>query len=118
MRHLSSGRKLNRNSSSRIALNRAQATALFRHGRIKTTVTKAKSLQPFVEKLITTARGGDLHSRRLVGREIQDQVILRKLMDEIAPKYAGRPGGYTRILKLAMVRRGDSVQEALIELVD
>jgi large subunit ribosomal protein L17 len=118
MRHLSSGRKLNRNSSSRIALNRAQATALFRHGRIKTTVTKAKSLQPYVEKLITTARGADLHSRRLVGREIQDQEILRKVMDEIAPKYAGRPGGYTRILKLAMVRRGDSVQEALIELVD
>ncbi len=118
MRHLSSGRKLNRNSSSRIALNRSQATALFRHGRIKTTVTKAKSLQPYVEKLITTARGADLHSRRLVGREIQDQEILRKVMDEIAPKYASRPGGYTRILKLAMVRRGDSVQEALIELVD
>jgi large subunit ribosomal protein L17 len=118
MRHLSSGRKLNRNSSSRIALNRAQATALFRHGHIKTTVTKAKSLQPYVEKLITTARGADLHSRRLVGREIQDQEILRKVMDEIAPKYATRPGGYTRILKLAMVRRGDSVQEALIELVD
>lgn len=118
MRHMVSGRKLNRHSSSRIALNRAQATALFRHGRIKTTVTKAKNLQPYVEKLITTARGGDLHARRLVGREIQDQVILRKLMDDIAPKYAGRPGGYTRVLKLAEVRRGDSVQEALIELVD
>ncbi len=117
MRHMVSGRKLNRNSSSRIALNRAQATALFRHGRIKTTVTKAKNLQPYVEKLITTARGGDLHSRRLVGREIHDQVILRKIMDEIAPKYASRAGGYTRVLKLAEVRRGDSVQEALIELV-
>jgi large subunit ribosomal protein L17 len=75
-------------------------------------------LQPYVEKLITTARGADLHSRRLVGREIKDQEILRKIMDEIGPKYAGRPGGYTRILKLATTRRGDSVQEALIELVD
>ena len=118
MRHLvGGGRKLNRNSSNRIALNRSQATALFKHGRIKTTVSKAKNLQPYVEKLITTARGGDLHSRRMVGREIHDQVILRKLMDDIGPKYVGRAGGYTRILKLAMVRRGDSVQEALIELV-
>ena len=117
MRHLSSGRKLNRNSSSRIALNRAQATSLFRHGRIKTTVTKAKNLQPYVEKLITTARGGDLHARRLVGREIHDQEILRKLMDDIAPSFAARPGGYTRIYKLG-TRRGDSVQEALIELVN
>jgi large subunit ribosomal protein L17 len=118
MRHKVSGRKLNRHSSSRIALNRSQATALFRHGRIKTTVTKAKNLQPYVEKLITTARGADLHARRLVGREIQDQDILRKVMNEIAPKFADRAGGYTRIMKLAKVRRGDSVQEALIELVD
>jgi large subunit ribosomal protein L17 len=81
-------------------------------------VTKAKNLQPYVEKLITTARGADLHARRLVGREIQDQDILRKVMNEIAPKFADRAGGYTRIMKLAKVRRGDSVQEALIELVD
>lgn len=117
MRHLSSGRKLNRNSSHRIALARAQATALFRHGRIKTTLTKAKNLQPYAEKLITTARGGDLHSRRMVGREIQDQDILRKLFDEIGPEFADRNGGYTRIYKLS-VRRGDGVQEALIELVN
>ena len=117
MRHLSSGRKLNRSSSHRIALNRAQATALFRHGRIKTTVAKAKNLQPYVEKLITTARGGDLHARRLVAREIHDKDILIKLMDEIAPHYEGRNGGYTRIYKLGQ-RRGDATQEALIELVD
>lgn len=116
MRHLSSGRKLNRNSSHRIALARAQATALFRHGRIKTTVAKAKNLQPYVEKLITTSRGGDLHARRMIGREIQDNVIARKLIDEIGPAFVGRPGGYTRILKLGS-RRGDGVQEALIELV-
>ncbi|HRP48239.1 MAG TPA: 50S ribosomal protein L17 [Trueperaceae bacterium] len=111
------GRKLNRSSSHRSALARSQATALLRHGRIKTTLTKAKSLQPFVEKLITTARGGDLHSRRLVAREIQDLAVQRKLMDEIAPRYAARPGGYTRIYRLT-TRRGDGVQEALIELVN
>ena len=116
MRHLSAGRKLNMNSSHRIALARSQATALFRHGRIKTTLTKAKNLQPFVEKLITTARGGDLHARRLVARDVQDNDILRKLMDEIAPRYADRPGGYTRIYRLG-TRRGDATQEAYIELV-
>jgi large subunit ribosomal protein L17 len=116
MRHLSSGRKLNMNSSHRIALARAQATALFRHGRIKTTLTKAKNLQPFVEKLITTARGGDLHARRLISRDIHDVDIQRKLMGEIAPRYASRPGGYTRIYKLG-TRRGDATQEAFIELI-
>lgn len=117
MRHLSRGRKLNRSSSHRIALARSQATALFRHGRIKTTLTKAKNLQPFVERLITTARGGDLHARRLVARDVHDKEILRTLMDEIAPRYAERNGGYTRIYRLTN-RRGDDVQEALIELVD
>lgn len=116
MRHLSSGRKLNRNSSHRIALARSQATALFRHGRIKTTLTKAKNLQPYVEKLITTARGGDLHARRLVAKEIHDNDVLRKVMDEIAPAYQERKGGYTRIYRLGH-RRGDATQEALIELV-
>ena len=118
MRHLSNHRKkLNRNSSHRIALNRSQATALFKHGRIKTTLPKAKNLQSYVEKLITTARGGDLHARRLVGKEIHDQSMLRKLMDEIAPFYKDRPGGYTRVYRLGQ-RRGDATQEALIELVD
>ncbi len=116
MRHLSSGRKLSRSSSHRVALARSQATALLRHGRIKTTLAKAKSLQPYVEKLITTARGGDLHARRLIAREIHDRDVQRKLMNEIAPRYAQRPGGYTRVLKLTH-RRGDGVQEALVELV-
>lgn len=117
MRHLFRGRKLNRSSSHRIALARSQATALFRHGRIKTTLTKAKNLQPFVERLITTARGGDLHARRLVARDVHDKEVLRTLMDEIAPRYAERNGGYTRIYRLTN-RRGDDVQEALIELVN
>ena len=116
MRHLSAGRKLNMNSSHRIALVRSQATALFRPGRIKTTITKAKHLQPFVEKLITTARGGDLHARRLIARDIHDNEIQRKLMSEIAPSFAQRPGGYTRIYRLG-TRRGDATQEAYIELV-
>jgi len=116
MRHLSAGRKLNMNSSHRIALARSQATALFRHGRIKTTLTKAKNLQPFVEKLITTARGGDLHARRLISRDIHDVEVQRKLMNEIAPRYMERPGGYTRIYRLG-TRRGDATQEAYIELV-
>ena len=116
MRHLSSGRKLNRNSSHRIALRRSQATALFRHGRIKTTLAKAKNLRPYAEKLITTARGGDLHARRLVAKEIHDNEIVRRLMDEIAPAYIDRSGGYTRIYRLVN-RRGDNAQEALLELV-
>jgi len=116
MRHLQRGYKLNRSSSHRTALARSQATALLRHGRIKTTLTKAKSLQPYVEKLITTARGGDLHARRLVSREIHDRDVQRKLMNEIAPRYMERKGGYTRIYRL-LTRRGDNAQEAYIELV-
>ncbi|HEX7021659.1 MAG TPA: 50S ribosomal protein L17 [Trueperaceae bacterium] len=116
MRHLNSSRKLNRPSSHRTALARNQATALLQHGRIKTTLAKAKNLRPYVEKLITTARGGDLHSRRLVAREIHDKEVVRKLMDDIAPRFAEQKGGYTRIYRLGM-RRGDGTQEALIELV-
>lgn len=116
MRHMSSGRKLSRSSSHRTALARSQATSLFRHGRIKTTLAKAKNLRPYVEKLVTTAKGGDLHARRLVLKEIHDVEIVRKLMDEIAPSYSARQGGYTRIYRLE-TRRGDGAQEALIELV-
>ncbi|BDP40434.1 50S ribosomal protein L17 [Deinococcus aetherius] len=116
MRHGKAGRKLNRNSSARVALARAQATALLREGRIQTTLTKAKELRPYVEKLITTAKGGDLHARRLVARDIHDNDVVRKVMDEVAPKYADRPGGYTRILRVG-TRRGDGVTMALIELV-
>ena len=116
MRHRNSGRKLGRHSSSRVALARAQATALLREGRIQTTAAKAKELRPYVEKLITTAKGGSLHDRRLVARDIQDKAVLAKLFAEIAPKYAERPGGYTRILKVGL-RRGDATPIALIELV-
>ncbi|ABF46134.1 MULTISPECIES: 50S ribosomal protein L17 [Deinococcus] len=116
MRHGKAGRKLNRNSSARVALARAQATALLREGRIQTTLTKAKELRPYVEKLITTAKGGDLHARRLIARDIHDKDVVRKVMNEVAPRYAERQGGYTRILRVG-TRRGDGVTMALIELV-
>ena len=117
MRHGVAGRKLGRHSSHRRALATNQATSLLREGRIETTLAKAKELRPYVESLITTAKGGTLHDRRVIARDIHDRAVLKKLMEEIAPKYANRPGGYTRILKTG-VRRGDSAPTALIELVD
>jgi large subunit ribosomal protein L17 len=117
MRHGVRGRKLSRSSSHRRALATAQATALLREGRIQTTLAKAKELRPYVEHLITTAKGGTLHDRRLVARDVHDRNVLKKLFDEVAPKFANRNGGYTRILKTG-VRRGDAAEMALIELVD
>lgn len=118
MRHLNSGRKLNRNSSHRVALFRNMAKNLVEHGRITTTVPKAKELRSIMDKLITHAKAGDLSARRLVLRDLHDPKLARKLFDEIAPKYASRSGGYTRVLKLAEFRRGDGTQMALVELVD
>ena len=116
MRHGVSGRRLSRSSSHRRALATAQATALIREGRIETTLAKAKELRPYVESLITTAKGGTLHNRRIVGADIKDKAVLKKLFEEIAPLFANRPGGYTRILKTG-TRRGDNAPLALIELV-
>jgi large subunit ribosomal protein L17 len=95
---------------------RNMATALFRHGRIETTTAKAKELRPYAERLITLAKRGDLHARRLAARRIHDHDVLRQLFGDIGPKYAERPGGYTRILKLGP-RRGDAADISLIELV-
>jgi large subunit ribosomal protein L17 len=92
------------------------ATSLFRHERIETTTAKAKELRPVAERLITLARRGDVHARRLAGRRIQDRDVLGKLFDDIAPRYAERPGGYTRILRLG-TRKGDGAEMSLIELV-
>jgi len=92
------------------------ATSLFRHERITTTTARAKELRPYAERLITLARRGDLHARRLAARRIADREILGKLFDDIGPRYAERPGGYTRILKLGN-RQGDAADMALIELV-
>ena len=117
MRHRKKGRKLQRTASHRRAMLRNLATSLFRHERIETTTAKAKELRPYAERLITLARRGDLHARRLVARKIQDREVLGKLFDEISLRYAERPGGYTRILKLGN-RKGDAAEISLIELVN
>ena len=125
MRHRVAYRKLGRVTEHRIAMLRNQASALIRYEHIETTVPKAKELRPFVERLITIARrglaGGEsngklLHARRLVGIELQDREVVGKLFDTIAPRFAARPGGYTRILRLGY-RRGDSAEVAQLELV-
>lgn len=116
MRHRKKGRQLSRTRSHRKATLRNLATSLFRHERIETTTAKAKELRPYAERLITLARRGDLHSRRLAAMKIQDRDVLGKLFDDIAPRYMERPGGYTRVLKLGN-RRGDAAEMSLIELV-
>ncbi len=116
MRHRAKGRQLSRTSTHRRAMLNNMATSLFQHGRIVTTEAKAKELRPFAEKLVTLARRGDLHARRLVSRKIHDRVVLAKLFAEIGPRFAGRPGGYTRILKLGH-RPGDGADVARIELL-
>ena len=116
MRHRNKGRQLSRTSTHKKALMRNMATSLFRHERIETTTAKAKELRPFAERLITLARRGDIHARRVAGRKIQDRDVLGKLFDDIAPRYTERPGGYTRILKLG-IRKGDAAEMSLIELV-
>ncbi|MGH7525337.1 MAG: 50S ribosomal protein L17 [Gemmatimonadales bacterium] len=116
MRHRAKGRQLSRTSSHRRALLNNMATSLFEHGRVITTEAKAKELRPFAEKLITLARRGDLHARRLVERRIKDRDTLSRLFSEIGPRFAARPGGYTRILKLGH-RSGDGADVARIELL-
>lgn len=117
MRHRKKGRELSRTRSHKRAMLRNMATSLFRHERIRTTEAKAKELRPFAERLITLARRGDLHSRRVAGRDIADRDILQKLFDQIGPRFEDRPGGYTRILKLG-ARKGDGAELAMIELLD
>ncbi len=116
MRHRAKGRQLSRTASHRRALLNNMAASLFAHGRVITTEAKAKELRPFAEKLITLARRGDLHARRLVERRIKDRDTLGKLFTEIGPRFAARPGGYTRILKLGH-RPGDGAEIARIELL-
>ena len=116
MRHRNKGRKLSRTASHKRATMRNLATSLFRHGRIETTTAKAKELRPYAERLVTLAKRGDLHARRLVATKIQDRMVLGTLFDDIGPRYSERPGGYTRILKLGN-RKGDAAEMSLIELV-
>jgi len=117
MRHRKSGRKLNRDASHRKAMFANMASALIKHEQIKTTLPKAKELRPIVEKLITLGKRNTLHTRRQAYAQIPDQAMVKKLFEVLAPRYADRPGGYTRVLK-AGFRYGDSAPMAVIEFVD
>ena len=117
MRHRVAGRKLQRTSSHRAALFRNMAAALIKHEQITTTTANAKELRPYVEKLITLAKKGGLSNRRLAHARLLDDAQLAKLFDTLAPRYAGRAGGYTRIVK-AGIRASDAAPIAIIELVD
>ncbi len=132
MRHLKAGRQLGRNAAHRLALMRNLTRALIEHERIVTTVEKAKELRPFVEKLITLAKKGSLHARRLIVArmgpvskarlydkedEPLDDRVLEKLMNELGPRFQDRPGGYTRIIKRHERRLGDAGRTAFVELL-
>jgi large subunit ribosomal protein L17 len=117
MNHRKKGRRFNRTTEHRKLMMRNLATSLFLHGRVETTTAKAKELRTFAEPLITRAKRGDLHARRLVGRYITDDAALGKLFGEIGPRYIERPGGYTRVRHLGH-RAGDAADMAIIELVD
>ncbi len=109
-------RKLNRNSGNRRAMFRSIVTSLFKHGRIQTTEPKAKELNRIAEKMITLGKRGDLHAKRMALSYLMDEAVVIELFDKIAPKYADRQGGYTRIIKLG-TRRGDAASMVLVELV-
>ncbi len=125
MRHRVAHRKLGRVTEHRLSLLRNQAQALLRHGRISTTVAKAKELRPFVERLITVAKRGiadgadtirAVNARRRVRRDLADRVVAARLFDTIAPRFASRPGGYTRLVRIGF-RRGDAAEMAQVELL-
>jgi large subunit ribosomal protein L17 len=116
MRHRVAGRKLGRTTEHRIALLRNLSTALFDKEKITTTLAKAKELRPFAEKLVTLSKKETLHARRQVLRHIHNRDVVAKLFETLSARYAQRPGGYTRILKLGP-RRGDHAEMAIIELV-
>jgi len=117
MRHRKAGKKLNRTREHRRALFRNLVTALLEKERIETTLAKAKAIRPLAEKMITLGKRGDLHARRQALAFIQKKAVVKKLFDEIAPRYQNRPGGYTRIIRTG-TRRGDSAEMAIIELVE
>ena len=138
MRHRKSGFKLGRTTAHRKATLRNLAAGLFEHGQIRTTIPKAKAVQPYVERLITLAKRGDLHSRRLVASRLQDRVmtgdesqverncygevrkgpkLVKHIFEEIAPRFQDRPGGYTRIIKLDERRKGDGGELCVLQLV-
>jgi large subunit ribosomal protein L17 len=117
MRHRSAGRKLNRDSAHRLAMLRNIVTSLLEHERIVTTLPKAKEVRRAAEKMITLGKRGDLHAKRQAAAYIRSKGIVTKLFNELAPQYAQRPGGYTRIIRTG-TRPGDAAPMALIELVN
>jgi large subunit ribosomal protein L17 len=117
VRHQRAGKKLGRDPAHRKALYSNLAGALIEHGRIKTTVTKAKAVRPLAEQMITLGRRGDLHARRQATAFLRSRDVVHMLFAEVAPRFEGRPGGYTRIVKLGP-RAGDAAEMAYLELVD
>jgi large subunit ribosomal protein L17 len=117
VRHARTGKKLGRDSAHRKALYSNLAGALIEHGRIRTTVTKAKAVKPLAEQMITLGRRGDLHARRQATSFLRSRDVVHKLFAEVAPLFKDRPGGYTRIVKIGP-RAGDSAEMAYLELVD
>ena len=117
MRHARSGKKLGRDSAHRKALYSNLAGALIEHGRIKTTVTKAKAVKPIAEQMITLGRSGDLHARRQATAFLRSRDVVHKLFAEVAPRFKDRPGGYSRIIKIGP-RPGDAAEMVYLELVD
>ena len=117
MRHRVAGRRLNRPTGQRQALRRNLVTQLFKYDRIKTTEAKAKAIRADAEKLVTLAKRGDVHARRLAAARLNEPEVVRKLFDELATRFEDRPGGYTRILRLGP-RPGDGAEMVLMELVD
>ncbi len=117
MRHRRAGKKLGRDSAHRKALYANLAGSLIEHGRIRTTEAKAKAVKPFAEQMITLGKRGDLHARRLALSELRSQDVVHVLFADVAPRFAERPGGYTRIVKLGP-RQGDAADMVYLELVD
>lgn len=117
MQHNRAGRKLGRTTSHRLAMFRNQLASLFTSERIVTTLPKAKELRPLAERMVTQGKRGTVHARRMVNRWIRDRAVIRKLFDEIAPRFAERAGGYLRIVKLGP-RLGDGAEMAVLEFVD
>jgi large subunit ribosomal protein L17 len=118
MRHLNKGRKLGRTKSHRLATLKALAASLITHEAITTTIPKAREASRYVDRLITTARDGTPAARRLVASRLGNEVAAKKLMEDVAPRFKERPGGFTRVLKLAKFRIGDGSQLARLELVE
>lgn len=117
MRHRKKRRKLSRTSSHRIALLSNLASSLIKEEKILTTVSKAKELKPYAEKLITIAKKGDIASRRLVTRHIHKKDLVKKLFDIISPRFADRNGGYTRVIRTGKFRKGDGAELAVVSLI-